>query len=307
VRDSRGAVGPPSRKEQTKRVLLQPPGPARTRQLRNLGFIPKGRSPGRTQVKSTGGPGAGIASALALGGMRNTFGLPIAGGIGLAKDVRHPVEAVKHPLRVGQHLAEAGAPLDELPFALARALRIGGGASRLGQMIAGGPEYSEGWKLNRHGDLVDEEGNLVTGRYPRQPSHIKQRVPIEGGSAWYARKDRPNDYFIKALEAYGRLKSGGSYIWEYPGMNIVQGRKPSSVFGDLTTPRAKTVWERMTPAERAKFQTYYKENLDQRRQAMIDTLQHGGNPDLLDYDVRHGGWWYPYKGYPHDPTGNPRR
>lgn len=218
MRDSRGAVGPPSRREQTKRVLLQPPGPARTQQLRDLGFIPKGKSPGRTKVRSTGGPGAGIANALFGAGVDLVSGP--AYGLAHAPELRHPRAHPLAPLQV----ASSVLPVDELPFALARALKIGGGASRLGH-IASGPDYTKDWKMGKHGQLETPEGKVVTSRYPRSPSHIEYRVPIEGGSGYRARTSRPNDYFMKVLGAFGELKAGGSYPWEMPGMNIAGGSR----------------------------------------------------------------------------------
>jgi len=206
--------------------MNEQPSPTRTAKLRKLGFVPKGKSPGRTEVRSTGGPGARIASALTFGGMENTFGLPITGGLGLLRDVRHPVGAATHPLRVAQHLAEAGAPVDA---PLARLLRMGGAAGRLEQYIHRGPEHTKGWRAERGPGgtplFRDEEGNIVTsGEYPRSPSHIGQVNERTGGESYRARHARPQDYWNKVFDAYSKYKLGSRYIWGWPDMNIVGGK-----------------------------------------------------------------------------------
>jgi hypothetical protein len=226
VRDSRGAVGPPSKKEQIRRIMSEQPSPVRTAKLRKAGFVPKGKSPGRTEVRSTGGPGAGIASGAVLGGMDWTFGMPIRGAIGLTHDVRHPVAAATHPLRVGQHLAEAGMPLDELPLMLSRALGIGRVGARVGQYIHRGPEHTKEWTVHRGpgGQPVfrDAEGNVVSGPMPESPSHIRYKTERTGGTSYGPARLDKERYWRKVFDAYSRQKLLGDAIWEYPNMNLTE-------------------------------------------------------------------------------------
>ena len=294
MRDSRGAVGPPSKKEQIRRVMNEQPSPARTTKLRNLGFVPRGKSPGRTTVRSTGGPGARIASKGIFGAMDWTFGMPVAGALGLAHDVQHPVGAMEHPLRVGKHLAQAGAPIDEAPLALTRALRLGGAGARFGQYIHRGPEHTGDWTAERGpgGGPVfrDAEGNIVSKPYPLSRGQIGYKYQRSGGESRLPQQ-RPNDYFLRTLEAYGRYKSGNRYIWGWPDMNIV--------------PAQRTVRRFNRPAQQAEARVFAGENLNQKRQAQIDALQSGGDPAMIDYDHRTGQWYYPYKGMPHNSYGDP--
>lgn len=88
-----------------RQQATQGPSPTRRAELRSLGQIPPGRSPGRSQVKSTGGPGAGIAGGIL------SLGTTILGGPVYTADEanrirQHPLRETKqHPLQTALAVA----------------------------------------------------------------------------------------------------------------------------------------------------------------------------------------------------------
>lgn len=96
-----GAPGVKSKKQRAQELLraqaTQGFSPERQTLLRKLGFEPSGRSPGRTEVRSTGGPGAAIAAGL-FSGATSLLGADVYTARDLGRLARHPVrELHEHP------------------------------------------------------------------------------------------------------------------------------------------------------------------------------------------------------------------
>jgi hypothetical protein len=103
MQSSRGGAGvpAPTRRRQIQALLTQQatlgPSPQRRQQLRDLGFTPAGRSPGRTETRSTGGPGAGVANAFLHAGLELVGG-PVRSAMQGKRFVQHPIrETTQHP------------------------------------------------------------------------------------------------------------------------------------------------------------------------------------------------------------------